>query len=374
MRVLSVRLRTWIMVLILAFPLLVISACGSGATPSGSGTGNPSSTTPSITAIAAQAGAQVITIANRLSGASVYYTVDGSSPTINSIQYLAPFLITQTTTVNAVAFSATAQSSVATQTYAMTIPSGTLVWSDEFSNATGANTQPNPALWMYEAGATGYGNQELEDYCAWGSNTSPCAINNPNLYVGTDGYLHIVAEQPSAGAYTSARIKTQGLFSVPYGRIEARMLLPEGQGLWPAFWLLGNNITSDGWPICGEMDVMEHTNSPSPDYILGSVHMPNANLSRQFSSSGFSSAGWHTYGMIWTKGMIEYYVDSPANIYATYSAAQIAASGGIWPFDSGNDYFVILNLAVGGTFPGSPNSSTPFPSQVLVDYVRLYTN
>ena len=375
MRVLSVLQRISITILISAFPLLVISACGSGATPASStGTGTPSSTTPSITATAAQAGAQVITIANRLSGASVYYTVDGSSPTIGSIQYLAPFLITQTTTVNAVAFSATAQSSIATQTYTMTLPSGTLVWSDEFSNATGANAQPNPALWVYEAGASGYGNQELEDYCAWGSNISPCAIGNPNVFVGTDGYLHIVAEQPSAGVYTSARIKTQGLFSVPYGRIEARMLLPEGQGLWPAFWLLGNNITSDGWPICGEMDVMEHTNSPSPDYILGSVHMPKANLSRQFSSSGFSSAGWHTYGMIWAKGTIEYYVDSPTNIYASYSAAQVAASGGIWPFDSGNDFFVLLNLAVGGTFPGSPNASTPFPSQVLVDYVRLYTN
>ena len=372
MLVLAVRPRALLLALISGISLLAISACGSGSTASGGGT--PFSTTPVLTSVAAQGGAQIVTITNQLAGATIYYTLDGTVPNASSTPYLAPFLLMQTSTVNAVAISPTTSSSAATQTYTVNVPSGTLVWSDEFTNSTGANAQPNPTLWTYDTGATGFGNQELEDYCAWGSNVSPCTTSNPNAYVGPDGYLHIVAAQPSAGVYTSARLKTQGLFSLPYGRLEARMMIPEGQGLWPAFWLMGNNFSTVGWPICGELDVMEHTNSPSPDYILGSVHMPNANISRQYSASGYSAAGWHTYGMIWTKGAIEYYVDSPTNIYATYTAASVTASGGTWPFDSGNDYFLILNLAVGGGLPGSPNSSTPFPSQLLVDYVRLYTN
>jgi beta-glucanase (GH16 family) len=119
---------------------------------------------------------------------------------------------------------------------------------------------------------------------------------------------------------------------------------------------------------------MEHTNSPSPDYVLGSVHMPNGNYSHQYTASGYSAAGWHTYGMIWTQGSVEYYVDSPTNIYAIYTAANLTASGATWPFDCGNANFILLNLSVGGMLPGSPNSSTPFPAQLLVDYVRVYTN
>jgi beta-glucanase (GH16 family) len=375
MRVFSVRPHALLVILAIAIPPLVMGGCGSGATVAFNPvTGAPASNAPSITAAAAQGGAEVVTIASNLSGASVFYTLDGSVPTIDSVQYLTPFLLTQTTTVNAVAINAATQSSIATQAYNLNIPSGTLVWSDEFTNETSVNAQPNPAIWTYDSGASGYGNQELEDYCAWASNLPPCASSNPNVYVGTDGFLHIVAEQPSPGVYTSARIRTQGLFSMSYGRVEARMFLPEGQGFWPAFWLMGNNFATVGWPICGEQDVMEHTNAPSPDYVLGSVHMPNANYSHQYLSSGYSAAAWHTYGMIWTKGSVAYYVDSPTNIYATYTAANVTASGGTWPFDSGNSNFLILNLSVGGLLPGSPNSSTPFPSQLLVDYVRLYTN
>jgi beta-glucanase (GH16 family) len=372
MLALSVRPHSWLAVF--AAAALAIAGCGSGTASISNAVTPAPSITPAITSAAALNGAGIVTISDAVSGASLYYTLDGSTPSTSSTQYLAPFLVTSTLTVKTIAVSATQQSSVVSQARTANVASGTLVWSDEFSNSTGANAQPNPAVWTYDTGATGFGNQELEDYCAWGSNVTPCTSSNPNVYVGTDGYLHIVAEQPGSGVYTSARLKTQGLFSMSYGRIEARMMLPEGQGLWPAFWLLGNNFATAGWPVCGEQDIMEHVNAPSPDDVLGSVHMPGGNSSYPYTASGFSAAGWHTYGMIWTKGQVEFYVDSPSNVYAIYSAANFTASGATWPFDSGNSFFILLNLAVGGSFPGSPNASTPFPSQMLVDYVRIYAN
>lgn len=375
MSALSIRPDKFVLALATAVVLSALPGCGGGSSLAGSGTPIvPPSINPTITAQAQQGGAQLVTISDQISGATIYYTLDGSTPTAASTQYLAPFLLAGTATVNAIAVSGATQSTVASQPYTLSIPSGTLIWSDEFNSATSAAAQPNPAIWTYDAGALGYGNMELQDYCAWGSNVSPCTTANPNVYVGTDGYLHIVAAQPSPGVYTSARLRTQGLISMSYGRLEARMMIPEGAGLWPAFWLMGNNFASVGWPICGELDVMEHVNAPTPDVVYGSVHMPNGNFSHTYQSTSFSAAGWHTYGMIWSKGSVQYYVDSPSNVYAIYSAANLTSAGATWPFDSGNPAFIILNLSVGGTFPGSPNSSTPFPSQLLVDYVRLYTN
>ncbi len=188
-----------------------------------------------------------------------------------------------------------------------------------------------------------------------------------------------MAQQPSAGVYTSARLKTQGLFSFQYGRIEARIMLPESQGLWPAFWLLGNNIVTVNWPACGELDVMEHIDGSNPpiggsgpgyDWVEGSVHGTGLNGGISYHPSGFSAAAWHTYGMIWTKGQIQYYVDSPSNVYATFMST---TQPGTWPFDSGPQ-FILLNLAVGGSWPGSPDSTTVFPAPMLVDYVHIYTN
>jgi len=198
--------------------------------------------------------------------------------------------------------------------------------------------------------------------------------------VGTDGSLHIVAGQPSAGVYTSARIKTEGLFSFQYGRIEFRAEVPEAQGFWPAAWLMGNNIATANWPACGEMDVLERVNAvETPDWNEGSIHgtgFTGGNLGTVFDfPSGQNASGWHTYGMIWSKGSVSYYVDNPATPYATYTTSSLnGLSGAVWPFDSGQANFVILNLAVGGSWPGSPNSNTPFPAQMLVDYVRIYTN
>jgi beta-glucanase (GH16 family) len=353
---------------------VAISGCGGGSSSTPAPT--PTASAPTITTTAAQQGAEIVSLGSTTSGAVLYYTLDGTTPSSASQQYQAPFLVASNLTVKAIATAgADAPSSVTSQTFTPNIPSGTLVWSDEFSNVTSANAQPNPLVWTYDTGNSGFGNSELENYCAWGSNTTPCSTANPNAYVGTDGYLHIVAEQPLAGVYTSARMKTLGLFSFQYGRIEASMKLPESQGMWPAFWLLGNNIATINWPACGELDVMEHIDGSNPenegfDWVQGSVHGTGLSGGIQYHPSGFSAAGWHTYGMIWTKGQIQYYVDNPSNVYATYTSSAMA---GTWPFDAGPQ-FLLLNLAVGGSWPGSPDATTVFPSEVLVDYVRLYTN
>jgi beta-glucanase (GH16 family) len=363
-----------------AFLGALLCGCGGGSTVSSSGAGTTTlSPTPTITTTPAQNGAVIVTISSTASGASLYYTLDGSLPDQNSsltLPYEGPFLVASNLTVQAIAIvPGDKPSTTASQSFKLSIPSGTLVWSDEFSNATSANAAPNPQFWTYDTGNSGFGNQELENYCAWGSAAAPCDPAKPNAYADPSGILHIVARKPSTGVYTSARLKTQGLLSFQYGRIEARLMLPESQGMWPAFWLLGSNIATVNWPACGELDVMEHINGSNPqnegyDWTQGSIHGTNLSGGIQYHPAGFSAAAWHTYGMIWSKGQIQYYVDAPSNIYAAFTPT---TQTGTWPFDSGPE-FVVLNLAVGGSWPGSPDATTIFPSEIQVDYVRMYTN
>ena len=372
---------------ILLSSALLMCACGGGGGMNGGagrGVGNPPAT-PTISTAAAQNGAVIASIASTTPGAVIFYTVDGSTPTPSSQQYQAPFLVASSLTVNAIAIagnsSALTASAVRSQAFSPNIPSGTLAWSDEFTNSGGAAAQPNPAFWTYDTGNSGFGNNELENYCAWGSSASPCSTTNPSAFVGTDGYLHIEAQQPSAGVYTSARLKTQGLFSFQYGRLEVRARVPEAQGFWPAAWLLGNNIATVNWPACGEQDVLERVNGPgSPDWNAGSIHgtgfTGGTGLGTLYDfANGTTAAAWHTYGMIWSRGSVAYYIDDPTHPYATYTTSSLSnLSGAVWPFDAGQSNFILLNLAVGGSWPGSPDGTTPFPSEMLIDYVRVYTN
>jgi beta-glucanase (GH16 family) len=326
-------------------------------------------------------GAVLVGLATTTPGATIYYTLDGTVPSTSSAVYLAPFLVASKLTVKAKAVThGFADSPVITEVFNTGIPSGTLVWSDEFSNSTGANAQPNPLVWTYDSGDSGFGNDELENYCAWGANASPCNSAAPNAYVGTDGYLHIVARRPSPGVYTSARLKTQGLFSFRYGRMEVRAMVPEAQGFWPAAWTLGNNIATADWPDCGEQDDLERVDArATPDWNEGSVHGPGfigGDIGMRYDfPAGQSAAQWHNYGMIWSPGKVEYYVDDPAQPYATFTPDSLSSlPDASWPFDAGQSNFIILNLAIGGDYPGPPDSSTPFPSEYLVDYVRIYAN
>lgn len=338
---------------------------------------------PEVTLKAALAGAQIVTLTSTTSRAIIHYTVDGSSPSATSPIFHAPFLVASNLTLRAYAtVSGAEDSAVTTKSFAPGVSPGTLVWADEFTNSTGSKKQPDPKVWGYEAGASGYGNNELEDYCAWGSYLAPCDPANPNAYVGTDGNLHIVAQKTATGGYTSARLTSQGLFSLQYGRLEARIKSTEGQGLWPAFWTLGNNIVTAEWPACGEQDIMERVNAAlKPDWNEGSIHgigfIGSVGLGTKYNfPAGQTAADWHTYGMIWKPGSVAYYVDDPKKPYVTYTnpASLKGLNGAVWPFDSGDSAFIIMNLAVGGDWPKNPDSETAFPASLLIDYVRIYAN
>jgi len=376
---------TTLAAILLSVTLTVGCGGGSAGTAGSGGTGGGGQNTtsaPVISTTASQNGAVIVSLASATTGTTIYYTVDGSTPTSSSPQYQAPFLVASNLTLNAIAVAAgNATSSVTSQSFSPNIPSGTLVWSDEFTNSTGINAQPNPTFWTYDTGTDCCGNNELEDYCAWGSSASPCSTTSPSEYVGTDGYLHIEAQQPSPGIYTSARLKTEGLFSFQYGRLEVRALVPEAQGFWPAAWLLGNNIATISWPACGEQDVLERVNAPlTPDWNSGSIHGTGFTGAGGLGTlyyfpSGETAAQWHTYGMIWSQGTVAYYVDDPTQPYITYTTSSLnGLSGAVWPFDAGQSNFILLNLAIGGDYPGPPDSSTPFPSEMLIDYVRVYTS
>jgi len=243
-----------------------------------------------------------------------------------------------------------------------------LVWSDEFSSANGS--APDSTKWTYDLGGGGWGNQELQSYTSRPQNVQ---IQKGNLvitalqenYTGTDGI---------ARNYTSARLKSQNLFAQAYGRFEARIKIPRGQGIWPAFWMLGNDISQNGWPKCGEIDIMENIGR-EPGIIHGSLHGPSSVApTSDRTSTIFLPAGqnyvddFHVYAIEWEPGAVRFYLDS--SNYATFTEDQWP-SGGQWVFD--HPFFIILNLAVGGVWPGNPGSTTQFPQQMLVDYVRVYS-
>ena len=246
-------------------------------------------------------------------------------------------------------------------------PAGwTLVWSDEFSGPDGS--APDPSKWTYDTGGKGWGNTELECYT---NRLQNAQINRGNLVItAQQENAPFVCSDGSTNSYTSARLKTQGLFSQAYGRFEARIKVSAGQGMWPAFWMLGKDITTAGWPTCGEIDIMENIGK-EPGTVHGSLHGPSTTTRTSDATSIFTlPAGqafaddFHLFAVEWERGVVRFYVDS--NLYATFTESQWPA-GGTWVFD--HPFFIILNVAVGGNWPGSPDSSTVFPRHLLVDYV-----
>ena len=239
----------------------------------------------------------------------------------------------------------------------LTYPGYSLVWSDEFNGST-INTND----WNFETGGGGWGNNELEFY-----------TNSPNNAYVSNGNLVIEARKEVMGSnsYTSARMTTQNKKTFQYGRIDIRAKLPVAQGLWPALWMLGSNISSTPWPACGETDIMELIGT-YPSRVTGSIHWALANgtsgtVNNSYSlSSGDFSQQFHVFSLVWKSNSIQILVDGIT--YMTGTNASI--SSGTWPFNAAS--FLIFNVAVGGDWPGAPNASTTFPQRMLVDYVRVF--
>jgi beta-glucanase (GH16 family) len=252
-----------------------------------------------------------------------------------------------------------------------------LAWSDEFDGPAGA--APDAGKWGYDVGGDGWGNQEREFYCRPGANAAPCDAKRPNAHLDGHGRLVIEAFK-SSGTWTSARLKTIGLEQFGYGRVEARLRLPTGAGLWPAFWLLGVDISSAGWPGCGEIDVMENIpavgeNPLGPTKIQSTLHGPGYSgahgIGRAFTLPGGGRVddGFHVYGALWSPGRLSFYVDDPGAPFFT-ATPRVLPAGQRWVFD--HPFFIILNLAVGGSWPQDPDATTPDPARLLVDWVRVY--
>ncbi len=237
-----------------------------------------------------------------------------------------------------------------------------LTFRDEFDEPAG--TGVDTAKWTPVNKGDGFGNNELQFY----------TDRTDNARTDGDGSLIIeVREESYMGReYTSARLESIDTFVQTYGRFEIRAKLPFGQGIWPAFWLLGNDIGEVSWPACGEIDIMEHVGrTPSTNY--GSLHGPGYSggnpLSEQYmlENGARFADDFHEYAVEWEPDVVRWYVDE--NLYETRTPADVP-QGGEWVYD--HPFFMILNVAVGGAFPGSPDDTTTFPQRLLVDYVRVY--
>jgi beta-glucanase (GH16 family) len=252
------------------------------------------------------------------------------------------------------------------RTYASNPAVWSLVWSDEFDGPTGSAV--DPTKWSFNIGGGGWGNNELETYTG----------RTANAY-RDGGQLVIKAlKETFTGPdnitrnYTSARLLTQNKFSQAYGRFEARIKIPYGQGIWPAFWMLGDNIDSAQWPNCGEIDIMENIGK-EPSIVHGTFHGPGYSggngVSAAYALPGSKkfSDDFHTFAVEWEPNVMRFYVDGL--LYKTRTPADLPA-GTTWVFD--HPFFIILNVAVGGGWPGNPDATTVFPQQMLVDYVRVY--
>ncbi len=245
-----------------------------------------------------------------------------------------------------------------------------LVWSDEFDGPAGA--QPDLQKWRYDLGGQGWGNQEWETYTNRAENAS----------LDGSGALVIRAiQQPDPAAsglncwygpckFTSARLLTKGLYEFQYGRVEARLQIPYGQGIWPAFWMLGSNIDAVSWPQSGEIDIMENIGKEA-NTVHGTLHGPGYagehGIGHGTDLPEALSAGYHVFAVEWEAQSVRWYVDGKQYFEVT---PDMLPAGKAWVFD--HPFFILLNLAVGGLWPGYPDQSTVFPQEYRIDYVRIY--
>jgi len=249
---------------------------------------------------------------------------------------------------------------VGTMAYAQ---SWSLVWHDEFDGA-----KLDARNWSFVTGGNGWGNNELEAYTdrgenAWLDHGTLVIEARRQHYSGTDRIDR---------TYTSARLQTKERFAQTYGKFEARIKIPEGAGIWPAFWMLGDDFDVSGWPKCGEIDVMENVGS-EPSVVRGTLHGPGYSGEHGISGSYELPAGqhlsgdFHVYAIEWEPDLIRWFIDS--RLYHTVSRANLPPRAR-WVFD--HPFYLVLNVAVGGNWPGPPDASTAFPQRMLVDYVRVY--
>jgi beta-glucanase (GH16 family) len=245
---------------------------------------------------------------------------------------------------------------------APSLPGWTIAFSDEFNGPKG--TAVDTSKWALINKGDGFGNNELQFY----------SNRTDNAALDGEGSLVITAKKEAymGREYTSARLESKGKFERTYGRIEARLKLPRGQGIWPAFWMLGNDISSMPWPNCGEIDVMENIGK-EPTIVHGTLHGPGYSGGNPLGAAytlpngeKFADA-FHVFAVEWEKDVIRFYVDD--NLYKTRTPADVPANGR-WVYD--HPFFLLLNVAVGGQWPGSPDGTTVFPQTMLVDYVRVY--
>lgn len=241
---------------------------------------------------------------------------------------------------------------------AQNIPGWSLVWSDEFTQLDGS--APDSTKWGYDTGAGGWGNSELQTYTT--------STNNARI----EGGQLVIEARTDGSSYTSARLLTKGKWSWTYGRIEGRIKMPQGQGIWPAFWMMGTNTASVGWPHCGEIDIMENIGSET-NIVHATIHGPGYSGGSgiggptHLTGAAFADA-FHVFAVEWEANRLRWFMDGQP--YFTVCPTNLPNSNN-WVFTQ--PQFLLLNLAVGGNWPGNPNGSTTFPQRMIVDYIRVYT-
>jgi beta-glucanase (GH16 family) len=241
-------------------------------------------------------------------------------------------------------------------------PAWQLTFSDEFDGPKGES--PDRSRWGFDVGGGGFGNAQLEFNTDRPSNASLDGNGNLAIVARIESYM--------GNRFTSARLKTQSKFAQRYGRIEARIKLPVGQGIWPAFWMLGDDIDEVGWPQTGEIDIMEYRGQ-EPKLIHGSLHGPGYSgaspITTTYRHKGDEGldADYHVFAVDWDPSRITWWIDD--EVYQSVGSPAVRARGE-WVFD--HPFFILLNVAVGGNFVGAPDATTLFPQTMLVDYVRVF--